>query len=102
MAARAHGPTVLDGRVRFDVWAPGLDGLSVRIGGRDLPLRRTEGGWFTAEVAGAGDGTRYALVLPDGRVRPDPATRRQPDGVHGESASTAIFSFFIRSSACRQ
>jgi maltooligosyltrehalose trehalohydrolase len=85
MAARTHGPTVLPGGVRFDVWAPRLDGLSVRIGGVDHPLRRAEGGWFTAEVAGAGDGTRYALVLPDGRVRPDPATRRQPDGVHGES-----------------
>jgi maltooligosyltrehalose trehalohydrolase len=47
---------------------------------------RNEGeGWYVAEVAGVGDGARYELVLPDGRARPDPASRRQPEGVHGPS-----------------
>jgi maltooligosyltrehalose trehalohydrolase len=48
-------------------------------------MQRVDGGWYTADVEGARDGSRYSLVLPDGRVRPDPASRRQPGGVHAES-----------------
>jgi maltooligosyltrehalose trehalohydrolase len=36
-------------------------------------------------VPGAREGDRYAFVLPDGRALPDPASRRQPDGVHASS-----------------
>ncbi|WP_242340665.1 MULTISPECIES: malto-oligosyltrehalose trehalohydrolase [unclassified Anaeromyxobacter] len=85
MTRHAHGPTILpDGRVRFEVWAPKMRSVSVRIDGLEHPLHAEPGGWFAGDLA-AGDGTRYALVLEDGRVRPDPATRRQPDGVHGAS-----------------
>jgi maltooligosyltrehalose trehalohydrolase len=49
-------------------------------------MQRTGDGWFEAEVEGARDGTRYAFMLPDGRTLPDPASRRQPDGVHDASA----------------
>ena len=86
MATRAHGPVVLPRSVRFRVWAPKLRTVAVRVEGRDHPLAARADGWFEGEVPGAGDGTRYALVLDGGRVRPDPASRRQPDGVHGESA----------------
>ncbi|HSD22246.1 MAG TPA: malto-oligosyltrehalose trehalohydrolase [Anaeromyxobacter sp.] len=86
MTRHTHGPTIsTDGRVRFEVWAPKMRSIAVRIDGREHPLRPLADGWFAAEVAGAGDGARYALVLEDGRVRPDPASRRQPDGVHGWS-----------------
>jgi len=59
--------------------------IAVRIDGREHPLQRFPDGWFAAAIAGPGEGTRYALVLDGGRVRPDPASRRQPDGVHGAS-----------------
>ncbi len=85
MITRAHGPRVTAGGVRFEVWAPKQPSLTLRVDRGDRPMRREDGGWFSAEVAGAGDGTRYAIVLPDGRVRPDPASRRQPDGVHAAS-----------------
>jgi maltooligosyltrehalose trehalohydrolase len=86
MTRHTHGPTIsTDGRVRFEVWAPKMRSIAVRIDGREHPMRPLADGWFAAEVAGAGDGARYALVLEDGRVRPDPASRRQPDGVHGWS-----------------
>ncbi|ABS27981.1 malto-oligosyltrehalose trehalohydrolase [Anaeromyxobacter sp. Fw109-5] len=86
MTRHSHGPTFLrDGRVRFEVWAPRMRSIAVRISGREHPLEPREGGWFAAEVSGAGDGARYELVLEDGRNRPDPASRRQPDGVHGPS-----------------
>lgn len=86
MTRQVHGPEVLDGAVRFTVWAPSVDRVSVRVRGRDHPLDRDANGWWSALVEGAGEGDRYAFVLPDGRALPDPASRRQPDGVHGPSA----------------
>jgi maltooligosyltrehalose trehalohydrolase len=80
-----HGPEVVEGGVRFRVWAPSLDRLAVRIGEAEHPMRKGGDGGFEVLVPGAGHGTRYQLVLPDGAVRPDPASRRQPDGVHGPS-----------------
>ena len=85
MKEQVHGPQVLDRGVRFSIWAPARDALAVRLGGRDHPLERGEGGWWTALVPEARIGERYQLVLPDGRAFPDPAARRQPAGVHGPS-----------------
>jgi maltooligosyltrehalose trehalohydrolase len=81
----AHGPSLRPGGAHLRVWGPALSGLAVRVGGADHPLTRGPGGWWTGEVAALEDGARYALVLPDGRTRPDPASRWQPDGVHGPS-----------------
>jgi maltooligosyltrehalose trehalohydrolase len=67
------------------VWAPKAQRLAVRSGGDDHPLAPAGDGWFEGELAGAGHGTRYALVVDGARVRPDPASRRQPEGVHGPS-----------------
>jgi maltooligosyltrehalose trehalohydrolase len=80
-----HGPQVLDRGVRFSIWAPPHDALAVRLCGKDHPLERVEGGWWTALVPEARIGERYQLVLADGRALPDPASRRQPEGVHGPS-----------------
>ncbi len=41
--------------------------------------------FFVADVPGAGAGSRYQFLFDDGRLLPDPASRRQPDGVHGPS-----------------
>jgi maltooligosyltrehalose trehalohydrolase len=81
-----HGPTVLPAGARFSVWAPSSRHVAVRAGGRDHPLTPRSRGWFEGEVRGLGDGDTYALVLDGGRLRPDPASRRQPEGVHGPSA----------------
>ncbi len=80
-----HGPQVLDRGVRFSLWAPSREALAVRVGGRDHPLDRAEGGWWKALVPEARIGERYQFVLPGGRALPDPASRRQPEGVHGPS-----------------
>lgn len=40
----------------------------------------TGGYWFLETEARAGD--QYRFVLDDDKIRPDPASRRQPDGVH--------------------
>jgi maltooligosyltrehalose trehalohydrolase len=80
-----HGPELVGDGVIFRVWAPALDRLAVRVEGVDQPMRKGPGGVFEARVRGVGHGARYHLVLPDGALRPDPAARRQPDGVHGPS-----------------
>jgi maltooligosyltrehalose trehalohydrolase len=84
------GATVLgNGAVLFRVWAPRLEGISVRIwsGGesRLVPLRGEERGYFSAVVDGVREGDRYFYVLDDGTERPDPASLFQPEGVHGPS-----------------
>jgi maltooligosyltrehalose trehalohydrolase len=85
MTRHVHGPTVLERGVRFSLWAPALEHVRVRIDGREHPLERSGDGWWQAEVPGARVGDRYSFVLPDGRSLPDPASARQPDGVHGPS-----------------
>jgi maltooligosyltrehalose trehalohydrolase len=85
MAKRGHGPEITRDGVRFNVWAPGARRLAVRANDRDHPLVAESDGWHSAEVAGAAHGTRYQFVLEDGRLRPDPAARRQPEDVHGVS-----------------
>lgn len=84
------GATVLNpSTVRFRVWAPHADRVSVQVSeAREGPvaLERGERGYFESTVSGIGPGARYHYVL-DGRThRPDPASRWQPDGVHQPSA----------------
>src|SRR5688572_9183171 len=44
-----------------------------------------ERGWWTADVEGAGPGSRYGFSIDGGDVRPDPRSPSQPDGVDGLS-----------------
>jgi maltooligosyltrehalose trehalohydrolase len=83
--ALVHGAEVVEGGVRFRVWAPKARRVAVRVDGRDRGMRALGGGWFEAEIPGAADGTRYALVLDGARPLSDPASRRQPAGVHEAS-----------------
>lgn len=89
---RAHdmpfGAAVLpDGRTRFALWAPGHASVRLALAHRgDLrPMVREAGGWHRLTVDDAPAGTRYRYVLPDGLAVPDPASRHQPDDVHGPS-----------------
>ena len=41
-------------------------------------------GWFSLTTDRAGVGARYRYIV-DGKAYPDPASRRQPEGVHGAS-----------------
>ncbi len=74
------------GRCRFRVWAPRAGRVEVRLcGSRRVPLKAREPGWFEAEVEGVAPGSRYVYVLDGERERADPASRFQPEGVHGPS-----------------
>jgi maltooligosyltrehalose trehalohydrolase len=84
MSPREHGALLSDGSVRFRVWAPKTRRVAVRIADREHPLTGRDG-WFEGEVRGAVHGTRYAFEIDGARVRPDPASPSQPDGVHAPS-----------------
>ncbi len=72
--------------VLFTVWAPEQRALRVVIEGRgEHALDRDDEGFFTLHAAGAAAGDRYWLRLDGGTLRPDPATRFQPEGPHGPS-----------------
>src|SRR5262245_28995442 len=81
-----HGVSRHEDGLRLAVWAPRAERLQLRLGDRTEPLARAPGGWWTADFPPQASGTSYALVFPDGRVRPDPAARAQLDDVHGPSA----------------
>lgn len=85
IGAEVTGPA----SVRFRVWAPRVRTLALRIvsgkGRGTIPLPAEENGFFSGTVEGVAAGDQY-LYLPDGGAeRPDPASRYQPDGVHGAS-----------------
>ncbi|HVL90891.1 MAG TPA: malto-oligosyltrehalose trehalohydrolase [Actinomycetota bacterium] len=74
-----------DRGVRFRVWAPRAEQVELRITGADSVSMTRDGDYFEALAADARPGTRYRYSLDDGEPRPDPASRSQPDGVHGDS-----------------
>jgi maltooligosyltrehalose trehalohydrolase len=82
----AYGANLLDGRgVQFRVWAPRATSLAVQLSsGRRIPMERT-GEDFTVVIQEVRPGDAYSLVFEDGRTRPDPVSRFQPNGVHGVS-----------------
>jgi maltooligosyltrehalose trehalohydrolase len=84
------GATMLgDGRTRFVVWAPTATTLAVTIGVRHQLLQHSlqrVGEYWIGEVEGLEHGDRYQYVIDDGDALADPASRWQPDGVHGPSA----------------
>jgi maltooligosyltrehalose trehalohydrolase len=72
-----------EGQVEFRCWAPNADQVLLRTGGEDHPMADAGHGVREATVA-ARHGDDYVLVL-DGNVLPDPATRWQPQGLRGPS-----------------
>lgn len=75
--------------VTFRVWAPGHERVDVIIYGPDAeavhPLAAEADGYYTAHIEGIGAGARYKYRLDGSDTFPDPASRSQPDGVHGPS-----------------
>jgi maltooligosyltrehalose trehalohydrolase len=74
----------------FSVWAPEAERVGLLIEGQPHPLGTPmepgPGGWFEAEIGGAGPGTRYELVVDGSEPLPDPRSPWQPDGIEAPSA----------------
>ncbi len=90
-SAPAHLGAVpsVDGSTSFRVWAPFARTVSVEIlqgsrGSRE-PLTPSGGKHFEGKVDGVGDGDLYRFVIDGSSAFPDPASRSQPEGVHGPS-----------------
>jgi maltooligosyltrehalose trehalohydrolase len=74
----------------FRVWAPRARSVEVVLfeDGRastSAALAPQGDGFFAAHIAGVGPGARYMYRVDGGDPRPDPASRFQPEGVHGPS-----------------
>ena len=77
-----------DGRARFVVWAPLARKVEVHLLApreRLVPTEVGERGYHHAVVDEVEPGSLYLYRLDEGRERPDPASRFQPQGVHGPS-----------------
>ncbi|HJX27166.1 MAG TPA: malto-oligosyltrehalose trehalohydrolase [Thermoanaerobaculia bacterium] len=77
-------------RCRFRVWAPAAERVEVEVRELDeelhlIALEPCGDGYFEAEADGVGPGDLYSLRLDGKEGRPDPASRFQPEGVHGPS-----------------
>ena len=70
--------------VAFTVWAPEQPSLRLVIEGRgEWALERDDEGYFTHARGRRAAGDRYWFRMANGTLRPDPATRFQPDGPLG-------------------
>jgi malto-oligosyltrehalose trehalohydrolase len=76
-----------DGVTRFRLWAPGARSVALWLEdrGRALPMPRDAEGWAELAVREAPPGTRYRFQIDGDLLVPDPASRFQPDDVHGPS-----------------
>jgi maltooligosyltrehalose trehalohydrolase len=81
-----------DGSTRFRVWAPLARQLTLDLTDprrAEVPMRAAGGGYFEAVVPDLRPGGLYFYRFENGVKRPDPASRFQPQGVHGPSAVTS-------------
>ena len=82
------GATLRAGGTEFRLWAPGASRCELALGedGRQLiPAERDAQGWWHCVEPSAGAGTRYRWRIGGELLVPDPASRSNPDGVHGAS-----------------
>ncbi len=73
---------------QFLIWAPGVSQVEVHIVSpqeRFLPLKKDDRGYHWAITDGVEPGSLYLYRLDKGAEYPDPASRSQPQGVHGPS-----------------
>lgn len=89
------GATVTAEGTHFQIWAPAARRVEVVVepssptdaANTPAPLQLTPraDGFHAGFAAGLGAGTRYRLRLDGRHLFPDPASRYQPEGVHGPS-----------------
>src|SRR5712671_4975573 len=79
-----------DGSVRFRLWAPAAHQVELCLpaAGRQctrLAMHQCDGGWFEIATDAARSGSLYHFRINDAKIVPDPASRFQPQDVHGPS-----------------
>jgi len=80
---------VSESKVEFCVWSPTVDCVHIYPEGleneKPLALQKQAGGYHVGTMDRVSAGMRYSCSFDGGPMRPDPASRFQPDGVHGPS-----------------
>ena len=86
-AKRLGANRLADGRWEFLLWAPNARSVSLHLlhSGELLTMAPVSRGYFRRTVENLEPGTRYFFQLDGARELPDPASRFQPEGVHGPS-----------------
>jgi 1,4-alpha-glucan branching enzyme len=86
MARFDFGPIIAEDETVFRLWAPLQERVTLRIEGEHpIVMCREKGGWHVVRISHGLPGARYSFMLANGLVVPDPASRHQPDDVHGPS-----------------
>ena len=84
----APGPVIRENQTEFRVWACGAKSVELVLpsrGNETVAMQALAEGTFSVACPGVGDGDRYWFRLNGNGPFPDPASRYQPDGVHGAS-----------------
>jgi len=85
--------------VCWRVWAPQANSVTLVLPdppdgrSRTIPMQAERDGYFIHVESHVADGQPYAFRLDDGPERPDPASRRQPHGIHKPSAVIRLEDF---------
>jgi maltooligosyltrehalose trehalohydrolase len=99
------GAQIMPQGVRFRLWAPSCEAVGLCLGGLRhetlRPMAACGDGWFELHVAEARAGTRYRFAVKDGLRVPDPASRYNPDDVHGASEVVDPAAFHWQDTAWR-
>ena len=92
---RPLGATLTSDGTQFRVWAPDADDVTLVLEGSPegdddrserLDMESVSAGYLERFVESLSAGARYRFALPDApEPFPDPASRFQPEGVHGPS-----------------
>jgi maltooligosyltrehalose trehalohydrolase len=79
----------VDGGTRFRLWAPSVASVELELLGPAvralLPMQAAGDGWHELAARDAAPGAHYRFVLDGGLAVADPASRRNPQDVHGPS-----------------
>ena len=97
------GAEYRNGTTAFRLWAPGAARVDLVLGADDanaIAMSRRDNGWYE-HVCDAAPGTRYGVRIDQRIVVPDPASRSNPDGVHGRSAVVDPAAYTWRDAAWR-
>src|SRR5882672_969489 len=84
MNAPQFGPRLTGDGTLFRLWAPAAKRVDLLLE-KAHAMRRSDDGWFSAEVRGVAAGARYKFRIDDAIDVPDPASAFQPEDVFGPS-----------------
>src|ERR1700678_720058 len=95
-AMRIGANRLADGSWEFLVWVPNARSVSLQLlrgRGELLEMAPLARGYFRRTVENLEPGARYFFQLDGARDLPDPASRFQPEGVHGPSEVVDLSNF---------